>query len=155
MYITKIKRDTKTNRVTINWLTSLDDDAGVFSYNKPRTIPPSFESALLDLREHVSDMTEIYLQDDELHKIEIIGVTFSWTNENMGATITAKKQLENSDTPLLLNTPHKFEDGDSDKKLLPGRCVDALIKVMDEAKAFINSEETQIELFPKGSAVAA
>ena len=114
-------------------------------------ISPSFTNAIGALAPFVCEMCELKKEDTK--KIIVKGVSFSFSGEDevMGAVITAHKTLVNSNTPLVMNTPHKIEEfygelGD-DKQLLPEDCAVALHKTAKEAEKFVNGERAQMDLF--------
>lgn len=151
MVITKIKY--RSERVLIEWKDNLEDDANKFTVDIK--IPPhaSFLNAIMGLRKHVNEICEEGLKDKELHKLEITGISFSHTNGIMGAVITAQKILENSNSPLILNTPHKSEQfysesGEGDPKmLLSPDCIAALMLLCEEAEEYLQKDDVQLNLF--------
>jgi len=91
---------------------------------------PEFYASLDALKEHVIEICE--LPDSYIDRIKVRGVSFSWTNDVMGATISAAMTLENSYEKLNLNTPHKISSmynentPDDEMQLLSSECVDCL-----------------------------
>ncbi len=104
--IEKFKYDWETYRTKIQWRNSNTDDAGRFSFEIIAELPNEIKEILLQLREYVKEVCEL---DVPLHQITIIGVSYSWTKEIMGVTVTALRELLNSNSPLVINTPHKIE----------------------------------------------
>jgi len=85
---------------------------------------PEFVKALQALAPDVADLCE--LCPDCATGIVVQGVSLSYTGEEsiMGATITALRNLDFANSPLVLNTPHKPESADDDKTpvLSPACC---------------------------------
>lgn len=109
----------------------------------------SFNEAFQAVGEFVAEICEIATESP----IEVLGVSFGYGGdaEVMGATITAKLELENSNSPLIMNTPYKpsepYTEGGDESVLLPVRCVKALDVLSKEAKKYLNGERAQGELF--------
>lgn len=115
---------------------------------KCRDLPrKEFEQALKDLRPHAAKILE--LDEDYLEKATVRGVTFSFTNDVMGAVMTIIRPLETANAPLILNTPHlPSESYNEDSKggndlLLSPECVDALKALESEANAYIDGQRAQ------------
>ncbi|MEM3091567.1 MAG: hypothetical protein QXD05_00315, partial [Candidatus Pacearchaeota archaeon] len=118
-------------------------------------ITDELKRLLNELKKYVCEVCE--LNESELNKIFITGISFSWTKDVMGVTVTALKELERSNTPLVINTPHKTEDlysiiGD-ENNLIDDRYLPIFYKIIQELKSFIKSESLQLELFPEEAAV--
>lgn len=69
----------------------------------------------------------------------------------MGATIVSQMELDNSNSNLNINTPHKIsefygENGDP-KQLLPDDCIEDLNELIEEVQLYIKGERAQVSLF--------
>ena len=112
---------------------------------------PSLYDAMNNLRQSVIELCEF--ADSDLEKILIRGVTFSWANDVMGATITAQRKLAKSNMNLNINTPHKvskfYSCGDvgDNKQLLSTATIDILNDIRYEVEKYINGERAQMGLF--------
>ena len=86
----------------------------------------------------------------------VSGVSFTWTNEIMGAVVTLQKPLESCDAPLILNTPHgpvaPYAEGGMQ---LPEAMAKALTQVLAEAIDYINGERQQMDLFNEAEKAGA
>lgn len=137
---TKIKYDPKKERVVLNYtIENGTDEPDEFSVNIRQPPHPDLVDALAALGEHALALCE--LEGVEAEDLEVRSVSFSWSHDVMGATITALRTLRRSSSPLVLNTPHKTvahygEDGD-DEHLLPESTVEALMDLVHEARAFL------------------
>ena len=155
MQFLKIKKDKKTDRVTLEYQKKKKDDGldefSFSSFDKPL---PEFDTALLGLRKYVLEICEYPLNDDFLTRITVTGVSFSYGGDNdvMGATLIAQLALKECDAPLNLNTPHLAgdyysESGGSEKQLMPDNMATDLEKLIAEAERYLYGERAQGELF--------
>ena len=147
MKITKVKYD--GSRVRIEWTIGDTDDPDKHSLDCRQAPKQEFVNALTALVPSVVAICE--LPDDYVVGIEIRGVSFSWAKDIMGATITALKTLNDSDAPLVLNSPHKpsepySETGDN-RNCLSAATVVALEEVLMEAERYVEGERAQGSLF--------
>lgn len=140
-----------------------------FDFKSKDKALPEFYTALQAMGEYACRICEFPREYDK--GVTVIGVTFSYTEVKdtgeiiMGAVITFRKDLIGSNSPLIINTPHKpsaFYDGKGDESpqdpalLLSSGCVDALKVLQDEAIRYIDGERDQMSLFAgKGDAKAA
>jgi hypothetical protein len=123
-----------------------------YSFTCSEEARPEFYQMMKRMAVHVVEMCE--LPDNYLSRIQVKGVSFSFSGEKdvMGATISAQMKLENSYNCLNLNTPHKASDSYSDvpadpMQLLSGDCIDDLEKLAGECEVYINGERAQGKLF--------
>jgi len=152
MRIKKIKI-TKDNKIQIVYEKRGKADWDEYSLTCSEAPRPELYKALEALAPHVIEMCE--LPEDYLPRIDVRGVTFSYSGENevMGATIIAQMELKNSYTKLNLNTPHKASAPYSEytppdeMQLLSDDCIEALEKLCDEVRLYIKGERAQQSLF--------
>ena len=90
--------------------------------------------------------------DDWEDKVHVIGVTFSWKNDIMGATITGTVALKSSYFPLVVNTPHKREITDMEQDNLAvfsDGAICNLSALLFEVKKYIEGDryKTQLDIF--------
>jgi hypothetical protein len=116
-----------------------------------------FQNALKALA--MDAVTICELDGKDVDKLTVRGVTLTYTNDIMGACITALKKLETSNAPLVLNTPHlpseAYGDGDVTSPVLEPSTVSRLVEVAEAALRFIDGERAQGNLFVAGSEVEA
>lgn len=137
-----------------------------FDFKSKDRALPEFYTALQGLTEHACRICEFPREYDK--NVTVIGVSFSYTEVKdtgaiiMGATITFRKELEGSNSPLIVNTPHKpseFYDGKGEespqdpKLLLSIECVKALEVLQEEAIRYIDGERDQLTIFSEQSAM--
>ena len=156
--ITKVKLS-KDSKVHIEYqiprTTESGNDFDQFTLNCIDKPLPAFELAMLNLRKHVLDICEMPVNDTEVMKIKVNGVSFSYSGDNyvMGATIMASKTLAKSNSPLLINTPHKFDQPQNENQgtemCLSDDCVNVLVELLEQAEKYIDGERTQLEMFDK------
>jgi hypothetical protein len=155
MQFLKIKKDKKTDKITLEYQKKKGDDSvdefAFSSFDKPL---PGFDLAMLALRKYVLQICEYPVNDDFLTRVTVTGVSFSYGgNEDvMGATLIAQLALKECNAPLNLNTPHLAEDfysenGGSEKQLMPVNMASDLDKLIDEAERYLQGERAQGELF--------
>ena len=108
----------------------------------------SFFTALSALKPHVMEMCEF--PDEYQDNIDVTGVSYSFSNGVMGATITALKTLQYSTSPLVINTPHKpagaYSEGGDDANCLSDLAIKALELVASEAEQYLRGDRAQAEL---------
>jgi hypothetical protein len=146
MTITRVKSGDK---IAIEYTVLTDQgDEDQFSLSCSQRALPEFYLALNELGKHVVKICE--LPDEYASGLTVLGVKFTWTDEIMGAVISAKKALSDCDSPLFLNTPHMPEKPYSPTgggKCLPGETVDALADLKEEAERYVRGERAQLSLF--------
>lgn len=114
---------------------------------------PAFLHALDNLVPHVEEMCELPDKDHQIHPYTVRGVSFSYggDNDTMGATITATRSLKNSNSPLVLNSPHKIEeayaDGADETQVMTRDCYNDLMILCDEAEKYLNGKRAQMDMF--------
>jgi len=111
---------------------------------------PSFHQALQKLRRYVVEICELPDEDEDRIEIKGVSISFAGPDDTMGCVISAQKELENSNAPLNLNTPHKIEGfyggaGDP-RRLMPGEMLDDLKVLFDECRRYIAGQRKQMTL---------
>lgn len=146
---------TKTNKISISYdfynkKAETWDEYSLICSDNPR---PELTLALAKLSIHVVDMCE--LPENYSNRIKVTGVSFSYGGEEevMGAVLISQMDLENSNTSLNLNTPHKASGSYNDQEpdpmqVLSGDCVDDLLVLCEEIEKYIKGERAQLSLFP-------
>lgn len=100
--------------------------------------------AMQALREDVIEMTELPIEEGEL---KVTGVSFTHGDYD-GVVITALRELDGSNSPLVLNTPH-FNDGndnDSDMNVYSMECRERLDELEELVFRYVDGERQQLEL---------
>ena len=145
-----LKTQLKDGRVVIVYDTVAKKGVNKYTVDIYEVPAPEFMIAMKNLNKHVPVICELPLPADMLDRINVTSVTFTWTNDIMGATITSTWILKNNKSPLNINTPHKTEesvaDGLDDNYSLPQDCIEDLNTLIDESRNFINGVRSQIEL---------
>lgn len=150
--IKKIKI-TSDNRIQVAYQKRVKNVWDEYSFTCSDAPRPELYAALKSLAPYVIEMCE--LPEDYQDRIDVRGVTFSYSGENevMGATIIAQMELKNSYTKLNLNTPHKASEPYSEvsvpdeMQLLSDDCVKALGELCEEVVLYIEGERAQQSLF--------
>ncbi len=133
--ITKVKWDGKKVRIEYERLRD-EGDPDEFVIACGDEPSRAFKDALTALR---LDLNTI-CQFDPPIVVTIRGVSFSWTDEIMGACITALKQLTTANSPLVLTTPHVPERPYGETgggPTMPAGMAARLETVIDEARRYI------------------
>lgn len=161
--ITKIKLG-KDSKVHIEYqvprTVETGQDFDQFTLNCVDKPLPALELAMLNLRKHVLDICEMPIDDTEVMKVKVKGVSFSYSGDDdiMGATITASKTLARSNAPLMINTPHKFDqthnENQSTEMLLSDDCISVLVELLEQAEKYLDGERAQLEMFNQDSVKA-
>ena len=112
---------------------------------------PGFKKAFKRLEKWVNEICELNLSPEDVSTlISIIGVSFSWTNDILGAVISAKKHLEGTPAPLILNTPHKpsepYGKNADESNVLDSDCVADLENLQKEAEKYLNGKRAQVKI---------
>ena len=144
--IKKVKLE--ANKIRIEYLVPVltadnpdDDEHSLLCAHRAR---PSFYEALEALAPFVAEICE---QPKEwAGTVEVKGISFSYGGENkiMGASISALKTLEKSNSPLKPSEPYS-ESGDT-VMCLSDDATAALLRVQDEARAYLNGDRAQLGL---------
>lgn len=112
------------------------------------TPAPEFVRALQQLAMDVASICELGFHE----KIYVTGVTFSHGDAGeLGATITAEKELSGIAQPLCVNSPH-ITDREGSPNPMPSDTRRRLLNLADLAARFVNGERAQMNLFGGDSA---
>jgi len=142
MKIRKAKMDSK-GKVRIEYEKESSEGVETHTLECEDSPRPEFQEALKAL---VGDVIEICEISCDADRITVLGVSFSWTHDIMGAVITAMKGLVAGGSPLLLNTPHRPSEPYGEKAggpTLDLSTVKRLESVMDEATKYVMGERAQ------------
>lgn len=110
----------------------------------------SFYDALESLVPFVAEICE--QPQTWAQSVEVRGVSFSYGGENevMGATISALKTLEKSNSPLVINTPHKssepYNEGGDETICLSDEATAALYHLQRETQLYLDGHRAQLSL---------
>ena len=147
MRIHKVKQK---DRVTVVYSTENKegkvDDYSLSCNEKPL---PSFTKAMNALVDHVLEICE--LGDEQARSLTVTGVSFNYQGDEeiMGAVITAEKNLDTANAPLVLNTPHlpsRDASAHGDQPVLTPECVTDLLRLQQEAEKYVNGQRLQMQL---------
>ena len=146
MYIKKVKL--VKDKIYIEWgIENTEGEPDEYSLKLATPALESFYDAMRNLLPHWQGLLELPASYAETAKIT--GVSFSWTNEIMGAVITASKTLSTADSPVALNTPHLPEAPYSDSgsnPILPKSTTEALDILHREAERYVEGERSQLAM---------
>lgn len=117
---------------------------------------PDLRNALQDMSQHLKEHAEF----PSTWIVSIISATVTHTNEVQGLVLTGRRDLENCNAPLIVNTPHYTresynEDDDSDIGIFSESCGEALDALEKEALAYVDGKRQQAELDFAGNEKAA
>lgn len=122
-------------------------DIDRFSLISSEPAAPSLYAAINSLSPFVHEMCELSAADKDLVSAFAVSLVYTGEDESLGAVISARKTLKNSNTKLVLNTPLKSEDSSDDKQVLPSGCVGVIQTVLAEAEKYVTGERAQMDLF--------
>jgi len=110
---------------------------------------PELNAALQKMVDHVVAIAEFPVgwRGD----IKIIGVTCTYSNDVQGLVITARRELENSNAPLIVNTPHFTrepynEDSEDDIGIFSSECGDDLDALEVQVFGYVDGDRAQKQL---------
>jgi hypothetical protein len=121
--------------------TKIPEQITLETYDVPLDILPE---RLQAMARHVTAICE--LPDTITESLTVIGITITYSGDSQGLVITALRELENSNSPMVINTPH-FTRTDSDKNVYSTRCGIDLDALVEAIKDFINGDRAQKQLF--------
>ena len=111
----------------------------------------SFTDVLDELKDEVETILDGVIVSGSCSEAKIRGVSLSWSNDIMGAVITAIVPVDSANSPMTVNTPHLPErdyNPNGECPTLPRLCVNKLERLINEAEKFFNGErEKPDELF--------
>lgn len=149
MRITKVK--SKGDKISIAYqergISGVWDDYQLRCSDRAK---PEFYQALKQLAVEVVAWAE--MPKEWVKGLEVRSVTYGYCGEDdiMSATVTATKELDSSDKPLIVHTPQKLSEPytpTADAAVcLPPACVKKLNVLMAEAENYINGEREQMDL---------
>lgn len=150
--ITKIKYAKGRVQIDFQQTSGESETPDEFSLKCSDEPAKSFTKALAALASHVAEICEMPKPEAWAPDLKVRGVSFSWTNDVMGAVITALKPLEHARSPMTVNTPHKSEapyspgDPNGEEFCLTGDCAKALGALLKEAEKYIDGKRSQMAL---------
>lgn len=132
-----------------------DGEPDEFSLSCGDRPTPEFIQAFDALAEDVIDICE--LPADQARQVSVRGLTRTYTNDIMGAVLTACKSLKAANAPLVLNTPHlpseAYSGQESDPNpTLSGDTVMRIARVVEHAQLYLNGHRAQGSLLPAAPA---
>ena len=145
--IRKVKIDNK-GKVTIEYHvfkmpTQHWDEHSMTSMDAPA---PDFLNALAALVPHALGICELPTSYGDQMRVSGVSFSYSGDNDDMGAVITAQKKLLESNSPLVINTPHNMSLSETGKNLLTVDCVKALEALQDAALSYVDGERAQMDI---------
>ena len=142
--ITKIKHN--AGKVKIDYLNERNDDqVDEYSLVCSDAPVPEFIEALQSLKKVLPSWLEC--KPDYTDNMTILGVSISWKGDNFGACVTALKPLKASNSPLVLNAPHKPMEPYSGDDYANCLTQEHIKNIVAEAEAYIDGTRAQMGLF--------
>ena len=153
----KIKVDGKT-RICLDYDELVGDGkTNEYSMKCVDRARPEFYDLLQALRRHVAQICELPTKPSDIARMEVRGISLSWTNDIMGVVITALKELKRSNSPLVINTPHMpvepYSDDGDPTKCLDRHCVEGVENLISEARRYLEGDRAQIDIFQEEEAI--
>jgi len=160
-HLLKFKTDSARNEFLVKW--EADTKTGMqetFTMESTERPTKKVLDALEMMGPHLCEIAE--LPDGWLEDMTILGVTITRNEGVQGLVITATRELEESNAPLVLNSPHftdsaYSEGGDGNgKSIYSDECADAIAELEKLAFDYIDGkerEQQQLELTEKPTAV--
>jgi hypothetical protein len=149
----KIKK-TSTDKIHIEYeKMNKNGEWDAYSMTSAQEPAPSFDHALDNLIPHIEEMCELPEKDHQVHPYTVRGVSLSYggENETLGVTITATRALDHSNSPLVLNSPHKisepYAEGSDETQVMSDDCLIDLQILFNEARDYLDGKRAQADLF--------
>lgn len=146
MRFTKVRY--RNGETTLNWL---DEEADASKHKHEVTSTedpePEFRSGLGALAPHVAAL--LGLPKSQSEHLEVAGISLRYgEDDRYGVVVTCIKELEDGDSPWVINTPHrKSRDVDDERPALSEEFEAAIDQVLDMARGFVEGKRAQGELF--------
>lgn len=144
---TKIKWDGSKVRLEYE-IVRKDGDQDEFTLQCADQPAPEFIAALAALGQDVLTICE--LPESDGSRVKVRSVTLTYTNDIIGACITALKSLKTANAPLVLNTPHlpteDYAGADGTGPTLPRSTADRIDMLVLEAERYLNGARAQASL---------
>lgn len=119
--------------------------------DKAEDLTSEFHQALKDLVPHAMQVLE--LDKDYGENTRVTGVSISYAdddNATMTVTLTLQKELTETNSPFVFNTPAKpcnpYSGGTDDSNCLSANMVKAIHVVLDETRAYLGGERKTLQL---------
>lgn len=155
--IKKVKYSENAGKIFMTYERAVNNQYDEYTFSSSEEAAPEFYEAFKKLIPPARLMLE--LPDSFDRKLDVYGVSFNYSKDDtMGAIISAKLELENSNTSVVVNTPNKKSaPGDTDefdaKNYLTEPCVKALWALEIEARKYIDGKRAQTTLFDANAPV--
>ncbi len=157
--IKKIKYAEKTGKVIMKYERYINDQYDEYNFASSENPAPEFFQAFDALKDHARNLLE--LPGGYEKRLDVYGVSFSYSGDEdvMGATMQVRMELNNSNTDLVINTPHKKAGPDNgenfnEKQCLTEECVKSLWELERQARLYIDGKRAQVSLFAEDTAGA-
>jgi len=145
--ISKIKYSTKDKKIRIEYSQG-ENEYTMSSVNPPK---PELLLALWNMAEDVNEICDLNIPEESvLNFIQVTGITLSDSENGTGVTITALKTLKKYSAPLVINTPHLFDDSPNPESKLPDSTYRKIVNLAIEANKYLNGQYGdgyQLDLF--------
>lgn len=156
--IKKVKYSENAGKIFMTYERAVNGQYDEYTFSSSEEAAPEFYDAFKKLIPPACLMLE--LPDKFDRKLDVYGVSFNYSKDDtMGAVISVKLELENSNTSVVINTPNKKSaPGDVDefdaKNYLTEPCVKALWALEIEARKYIDGKRAQTALFDGSAPIA-
>lgn len=125
-----------------------DDEFDNFSLKSSDEPLPSLHTALQALNAYVVETCEA--KDCwTVESVDILGVSFTYQHDSFGAVVSAKKELQGSGSPLVINTPYRrcFMDDQPEGEIFFEPLVQRQLETLQkEAMRYIKGERAFAQL---------
>lgn len=145
----KVKWDQR--EVTLLWTTESATETHEHELTSKQEPHKDLDAALQDLAGDVLNVCEIDCPLEDV-RVQSVSLSFSEKSGLRGAVVTALKSVEIANAPVVLNTPHLSQDGESDKGVMPSRMWQRILQLELEADAYLTGKRApnpQLDAFPE------
>ncbi len=146
MHFTKIKDDGK--QVTLRWDTAKGETVVHHELESRERPAAEFRAVLADFVMPVLDLLQ--LPPEYAHEFAVVGLAINREEKDgrLGLVVTCFKKLEETNAPLVLNTPHlrEYVDGDPDGHYLPSVMLRRIKRAELAAEHYVDGTREQLSL---------
>ena len=147
-YISFTKIKYSKERLILKYTDDLEKGQNKHELDSFETPEPELIACFKELAYEVAEICELTDIENIKDRIQVIGVSFSNTNDIRGTVISALLTLRKTNAPLCINTPHKPDEAYSEQGEDHMRIETiAILDTLEEyATRFLQGKRAQIEL---------
>jgi hypothetical protein len=147
--ITKIKFTGSPKQMMIQYLITSEEAPAHTHTVETKELPhPDFINALNAMNTHFQLMCEQWNIDGDEAACQVLGASIKHNMDHeLSVTLTGARMLDNSNAPLIINSPSQKEYSPVEEELMTQACLNDLLVLMAEAWKFVDGKRKQASLF--------